>query len=202
MPIFSALTQPIEAQQKALQIIQNGEILLFPTETVYGLGVDSAQPAAIERLYRIKGRPREKPFQWLISDSSFARANSRGWDTRAEKLARKFWPGPLTLVIPTLSGSIGWRVPHHPWLQCLLEKLGHPLVATSANRSGRSITRTFKTALQEFEDVIGLAINGGNLELPTAMEVSTVVSLETTLPKILREGAIPKTEIFQVLTKT
>lgn len=192
--ILSITKHPIEAKQQALQSIQKGEIILFPTETVYGLGVDSACPQAIQRLYEVKGRSQEKPFQWLIHDSAIARTQSQMWDSRAETLARAFWPGPLTLVTLTQNGTIGWRVPRHQWLLDLLKELGRPLVATSANLSDQPAWKDFAPAVRCFAHAISFAADGGSLEYGVA---STVVTLEKENIRILRKGAISEKEILQ-----
>ncbi len=184
------------ARELALIAIQRGEVVLFPTETVYGLGVDSAQPPAIEQLYALKGRPREKPFQWLIADVEMARARSKGWNGQAEKLAQTFWPGPLTIVVPVREGTIGWRMPRHAWLLELLKRLGRPLVATSANHSGAPAAKSCGTALKPFGPEISLAVDGGVIK---AGKISTVVFVEGSNVRILRKGAISKAEISRVV---
>ena len=194
--IVSILTESDVAKKLALSSIERGEIILFPAETVYGLGVDSRNTAAIENLYILKGRPQEKPFQWLIANIQQARDASSGWSEKAEKLVQKFWPGPLTLVTPTQNGSIGWRIPHHEWLLKLLQKLGRPLIATSANLSGNSPAVTLEAAMQPFKDAIRVAIDGGTIKGGIA---STVVAIEKDHVQILREGAIPKETILQII---
>ena len=194
--IFSLADQPVDARNRALQSLRQGELILLPTETVYGLGADSAIPAAVERLSAVKGRLREKPFQWLIATASFARENSTGWDPRAEKLAGAFWPGPLTLVVPNDGEFIGWRVPRHDWLLDLLVELGRPLIASSANASGQPPYAVFEPAYREFATIVDIAVDGGKLPVAVA---STVVILEPGGIRITREGAIPAGEIQRAL---
>jgi L-threonylcarbamoyladenylate synthase len=150
MPPASFTTSTPSSLQRALAAIERGEVILFPTETVYGLGVDSGNAAAVDRLYELKGRPKIKPFQWLISDVALARATS-AWSPAAEKLAAAFWPGPLTLVVQLSSNAEetrGWRIPDHAWVLELLTKLGRPLVATSANRAGEPAALNFEEAMK------------------------------------------------------
>ena len=195
--ILSLAREPKAALDAALQIVRSGGIILFPTESVYGLGVDSAQSAAIDRLYELKGRPREKPFQWMAPDIESARSASMGWDERAEKLARAFWPGPLTLVVPTHHGrAIGWRVPRHDRLLEFLRQLKRPLVATSANLAGKPARKTFKTAFQPFLNAIELALDGGVIESGMA---STVVALKPSCIQILRRGVISEKAIRKAI---
>ena len=195
-PVRALLKEPDQAWEEALRALQNGEIILFPTDTVYGLGVDSRATAAIARLYAVKGRPREKPFQWLVADIACARKHSSGWDARAEKLARAFWPGPLTLVVPHHGEGIGWRVPRHDGLLGLLAKLGRPLIASSANQSGKPPRMNFQPARREFADILGFAVDGGRL---TASVASTVVILETRQLRVARQGVISEEQIHRAL---
>ncbi len=190
--IVSIREDPRAASEDALEALQGGGIILFPTETVYGLGVDPANTDAVKHLYVFKGRPKEKPFQWLIADASQARAVSGGWDERAEKLAQAFWPGPLTLVVAVEGETVGWRVPDHEWLHGLLVKFGRPMIATSANRSGEPPAKSCAEAFQHFGSDLALAVDGGLIKKGVA---STVVSLEPGEVKILREGAISEASI-------
>jgi L-threonylcarbamoyladenylate synthase len=183
-----------EALRRAREIVDRGGVFLFPTETVYGLGVRSDLTAAVDRLYVLKGRPREKPFQWLAADAAIPRRASDGWNETAERLARKFWPGPLTLVVKTGAETIGWRVPRHEWLQSFLRNLPVPLVATSANLSGQPAPVDFPSALRPFEGQIDLALDGGAI---TGGIMSTVVSVVEHSVKVLREGAISSADILQ-----
>ena len=194
--IISIAKHPRRSQRLALSAIRKGQIILFPTETVYGLGVDSKKASAIKQLYILKGRPRQKPFQYLVASAKEAQKRSSGWNPQVETLARIFWPGPLTLVVPTLRGSIGWRVPSHKWLLALLKKLGRPLVATSANLSGKKPPIAFTKALRPFNREIGLALDGG---LIRGGKASTVVRVKKGGVKILREGAIPRKAVFQAV---
>jgi len=185
-----------ECTEEALHTLQQGGILLFPTETVYGVGADSAQPEAIERLYEMKGRPKEKPFQWLVSSKEIAHQNSVVWTKSAERLASAFWPGPLTLVVPGQDGTIGWRVPKHDWLLELLRKLNRPLVSTSANLAGESPALSCEQGVQKLGRHIQLAVDGGDVLLG---KPSTVVKVVADRVDILREGAISREAILDAL---
>ncbi len=189
--ILSIIREPVRARAAALDCLVAGGIVLFPTETVYGLGVDSRLPSAMERLYNLKQRPKEKPFQWLIADADVARRQSPSWDDAAERLARAFWPGPLTLVVD----GIGWRVPRHDWLLGWLRELGRPLVATSANLAGAPPARSCAAALEALGGRVSLALDGG--EIPEG-EVSTVARIEEGRLHILREGALKEDALRRI----
>lgn len=194
---LSLAREPEKALHAALETILEGGILLFPTESVYGLGVDAGRPTALKRLYDLKGRLREKPFQWLVPDVEAARLASEGWDERAEKLARAFWPGPMTLVVLVRGRqTVGWRVPRHDWLLEFLRRLKRPLAATSANPAGKPAPKTFRTALRPFAGNIDLALDGGSIGRGLA---STVVALEPSRIQILRPGAISEKSIRKAM---
>lgn len=183
------------ALERARQVVDAGGVVLFPTESVYGLGGRCDRPEAIERLYVLKGRPREKPFQWLVPDAAMARARSDDWSEAAARLARAFWPGPLTLVVRAAGQTVGWRVPRHDWLHAFLQELSVPLVATSANRAGQPAPADFPAALRPFDGQIDLAVDGGPARGGIA---STVVAAVDGTVKVLREGAIPAVAIAEV----
>jgi L-threonylcarbamoyladenylate synthase len=175
------------ARDAALGALRRGELALFPTETVYGVGADAAHPAAVARLAAAKGRPDGKPFQWLVSDADAARRGSTGWDDRAARLARAFWPGPLTLVLPAGDGTVGWRVPAHDWLLGLLRALGGPIVASSANPAGLPPPKTCAEAVRLLGGSASLAVDGGTIAEGSP---STVAELTRDGLRVLRPGAI------------
>jgi L-threonylcarbamoyladenylate synthase len=192
--VLSLSQQNDEAVSAALKAVQQGEVILFPTESVYGLGVVSDQPEAAQKLYELKGRPSEKPFQWLTHDVRVVQNFSK-WSSQAKALARQFWPGPLTMVLEDKTGgSVGWRIPRHDWLLNFLTKLNQPLIATSANLSGQPTPKEFEAALQPFRDQIQLAIDGGTIEMGVP---STVISIKGSSLQILRQGAIAQQEILK-----
>lgn len=182
--------------ERSLETLLTGGILLFPTETVYGIGADSQKSDAIERLYTLKGRPKIKPFQWMVHHKDVARKGSTLWTDNSEKLAQKFWPGALTLVVPGGDSTIGWRIPNHSWLLKLLERLGRPLVATSANMSGEPAAVTCDEGIQKLNDSLNLAIEGGKSDIGVA---STVVKSDDSGVEILRLGAITEEQIRETI---
>ena len=184
------------ARVAALDALRRGDLVLFPTETVYGIGAASVHSAAVERLTVAKGRSPRKPFQRLIADAAVARRDSTGWDDRAERLARAFWPGPLTLVVPAKDGTLGWRVPRHEWLLGLLRELGEAIVASSANPSNTPPPKTCAEAIRLLGTSVALAVDGGTA--PEG-EASTVAELTAHGLRVLRTGAVSETALLQVL---
>jgi L-threonylcarbamoyladenylate synthase len=177
--------------------------VIIPTETVYGLAADAANPSAVAGLYAAKGRPRFNPLIAHVADPKGA-AWIAQLDARALALAEAFWPGPLTLVAPigdetgvcdlARAGldTVAVRVPAHPLARALLEVFGGPLVAPSANRSGRPSPTTFADALAETGGAAVAALDGGACRI--GLE-STVVGLLDGPPRLLRPGAITRDQI-------
>ena len=165
-----------------------GRIIGFPTETVYGIGVPASQTEAVDRLYAIKGRERTKPFAYHIGD----------WDQLAflnlvrtpafRHLSKRFWPGPVTLIVETNRGGekIGIRFPRSLLTSTLIVSSGEPFLATSANLSGQPSPKTAEEVLSAIGDKIDYLINAGPCELG---KDSTVVDATTNPPTVLREGA-------------
>lgn len=177
-----------------------GEPVAFPTETVYGLGADALRDDAVARLYSMKGRPRFNPLIAHVADAAAARALV-DFDARAERLIARFWPGPLTLVLPRRADcrvsllaadgldSLAVRQPAHPVAAALLAAWGGPLVAPSANRSGRVSPTTAADVEAEFRGEPLLVLDGG----PCAVGLeSTVVELVDAVPRLLRPGAVTR----------
>ena len=178
----------------------------MPTETVYGLAADAANARAVAAIYDAKGRPRFNPLIAHVSDLAMARRIAR-FDGRAERLAAAFWPGPLTLVLPVADGeavcdlaragldTVAVRVPAHPLAQALIAAFGGPVVAPSANRSGRPSPTTFADAFEETGSAASTALDGG----PCAVGLeSTVVALLDDA-RLLRPGAVTRSEIEAII---
>lgn len=190
---------------RAIAALRAGGLVAFPTDTVYGLAVLAENEEAVARLYRVKGRGERKPIAVLLAEPTDLALVAREIPESARLLAARFWPGALTLVVPSLdsvpatvragSPNVGVRVPDHPLARDLIRRLGAPLATTSANRSGRgSLTHADEVWL-ELNGQIEYIIEG---ECPGGVE-STVVDLSTAPPAILREGAIPRAEIEAAL---
>lgn len=203
-PIVPASDAAIAAAAAALRA---GKLVAFPTETVYGLGADATNGAAVAGIYEAKGRPRFNP---LIShvDGVAAAAAIAVLDSRAQALAAAFWPGPLTMVLPRSADcpvselatagldSIAVRVPSHPVALALLTAVGRPVVAPSANRSGRVSATTAEHVATDLGDRVALILDSG----PTEHGVeSTVIDLTASRVRLLRPGAAAADSIERVL---
>lgn len=186
----------------AAEALRRGQLVILPTETVYGLAADAGNPRAVAAIYAAKGRPAFNPLIAHVADVEAARAIAV-FGPDAEILAAAFWPGPLTLVLPVQPGdavcdlaragldTVAVRVPAHPVARAVLEAFGGPVVAPSANRSGRPSPTTFDAAVAETGNAAGLALDGGPCEV--GLE-STVVSLLDT-PRLLRPGRVTRDQI-------
>ncbi len=181
--------------------------MLLPTETVYGLGADASNPAAVAAIFEAKGRPRFNPLIAHVADLETA-ARIAHLDDRAYALAREFWPGPLTIVAPIKDTSavcdlaragldtVAIRVPGHAVSHAVLEAFGGAVVAPSANRSGRPSPTTYADAVTETGDKAAAALDGG----PCAVGLeSTVVSVLEGQVRLLRPGAVTRVQLQQIV---
>ncbi len=193
-----------EALSRALSVLQNGMVVAFPTDTVYGLGALAFDTQAIESIYAIKDRPAEKAIPILIGDLHDLNKVAISLPPMAAKLAARFWPGPLTLVVPknpalpeivSTAPTVGVRIPDHPIARALLKAAG-PMAVTSANRSGQPSPTTAEEVMQQLNGRIPLVLDGG--ETPGGLS-STVVDCLGPEPVILRAGPIFWEEIAFVL---
>ena len=184
------------ALRAAVDALLRGGVVAIPTETVYGLVVRSGDRSARARLRRVKGRAADKPFQLLLSSRRAALALCSGNLGLARKLARAFWPGPLTLVARGRNGRwIGLRVPDHPVPRRLARGVGGALVATSANPAGGRPARNAEGIMGVFRNKIDLVLDGGASGTGKA---STVVRVLGDTWEMLREGAITRRKIREV----
>ncbi len=193
--------------RRAAEIIRSGGLVAVPTETVYGLAGDGLDPAAVERIYEVKGRPAVKPLSLMVPDMAAAAALCGDIPPAARDLAARFWPGPLTIVLRAKPGvippivlaggdTVGLRCPDSEKTLALLRACGVPLAAPSANPSGAGSPRTAEAVVSFFDGRIDAVIDGG----PCALGVeSTVVSLAGDGLTILRQGALPEKEIRRCL---
>jgi len=183
-----------EIIRKAARLLRSGELVIFPTETVYGLGADGSSPEALEKIFRIKGRPRDKPLTRLIGD--WSELKSVIWQSGHLALAKRFWPGPLTLIVELSDGSrCGIRFPDHALTRGLIRESAVSLVATSANVSGRPAAFTAVEAGEQFFGRVALIIDGG----PAPGTSSTVLDLTTFPEELLRSGMITGEQIESCL---
>ncbi|WOJ89540.1 L-threonylcarbamoyladenylate synthase [Methylocapsa polymorpha] len=196
-----------EGIDEAVRILRAGGLVAFPTETVYGLGADATSEAAVRRIYAAKGRPSFNPL--IAHVESLAAAREQGvFSDEAARLAEAFWPGPLTLVLPlaaraTVSAlarsgldSIALRAPAHPVALALIEAVGRPLAAPSANRSGRVSPVTAAHVAQDLGARVDLILDGG--PCPVGVE-STIISCLDGRPRLLRPGGIARSAIEAAL---
>lgn len=188
------------------EILTHDGLVVYPTDTFYGLGVNSFSPSAIHRAYGLKKRDPSKPLSVVISDSDMLSAVARDIPHLFESMTSEFWPGPLTVVLhassrmpEALLGShrtIGVRLPDHAWLRGLVKTAGFPITATSANIAGEAEISDPSRAIQVFQGKVECVVDGGITRggLP-----STVVDLTAGKPSILREGAIPSSLLEKFL---
>lgn len=193
--------------QRAAALLQAGDLVAFPTETVYGLGGDATNETAVARIFEAKGRPSFNPLIVHLPDLAAAEAVAV-FDARARLLARHFWPGPLTLVLPRRDEAglsrlvsaglptVAIRVPAHPLAHALLVACGRPIAAPSANRSGQVSPTTAAHVMASLKDRIGLVLDGGACAV--GLE-STVVDVSGPVATILRPGGITREQIAGVL---
>jgi len=191
----------------AADALRAGGLVILPTETVYGLGADASNPAAVAAIFEAKGRPRFNPLIAHVADLETA-ARIADFDDRAYALAKAFWPGPLTIVAPIRDTSavcdlaragldtVAIRVPGHPLSRAVLEAFGGAVVAPSANRSGRPSPTTYADAIAETGDKAAAALDGG----PCAVGLeSTVVSVLEGEARLLRPGAVTRFQLQRIV---
>jgi L-threonylcarbamoyladenylate synthase len=188
---------------EAARLLARGALVAFPTETVYGLGADATNGEAVAAIFAAKGRPRFNPLIVHVPDAAAARRQAQ-FNPLAEKLAEKFWPGALTLVLPRRADAavsllvsagldtVALRVPVHPVAQALLREVGRPLAAPSANASGRITATSAGHVAEELGERVDMILDGG--AAPLGLE-STVVGFDDERAVLLRPGAIAREEI-------
>lgn len=202
--IVKAMHEP-DAIALALSFLRAGHVIVVPTDTVYGVAADAFIPEAVERLYIIKERARSQPIPLLLADLEDVWKVIRSLPAPAHRLARTFWPGPLTLVLPAREevppivradgDTVGIRIPDHPRLRSLIRRLDHPLAATSANISGHPPARDVSNVLEQLKGRVPLVLDDG----PTpGGSPSTVVDCTGPEPVILRPGPLSEEDIRRV----
>ena len=193
--------------ERAAALLRAGRLVAFPTETVYGLGADATQATAVAGIYAAKERPRFNPLIAHLGSVAAALGQGR-FHADAAALAEAFWPGPLTLVVPLAPGSaiadlaraglpsVALRVPAHPLAQILLQQAAVPVVAPSANRSGRVSPTSAAHVLADLDGHIDAVLDGGPAEIGVE---STIVACLDGRPRLLRPGGVPREAIETVL---
>ena len=199
-----------ELIERVAQSLDAGHVVALPTDTFYGLAVDPVNLMAVERIYELKGRARHKPLSLLIADTAHAYALARACDNAFDRLAERFWPGPLTIIVKAGSrlplrvtastGNVALRVPEAAIARAVVRRLGLPITATSANLRGLPECTYAGCVREQLGGSLPLIVDGG----PTARSIpTTIVDLShgDNSWSILREGAIPTHEIALCLQR-
>jgi L-threonylcarbamoyladenylate synthase len=205
MQRFDAASLRDEDWTQILSFLRSGGVIGFPTDTAYGLGADPFNENAVREIYEIKGRPETKPIL-LVTDSMAMTERVAAVSLSARRLAARFWPGALTLILPALpalpalvtagTGTVGVRWCSSPFVQRLLGELGGPLTATSANLSGQPAPVTAAEVAAQLGGRLKLLIDGGTLP---ARGGSTVLDFTKDPPVLVREGPVSRAELSQAL---
>lgn len=192
-----------QALEKSIEILNTGGLIVFPTDTIYGLAAKYDNFPAIQRIYNVKDRDQTKALAVLVGNIPQVEEVSDEIPPNAKRLMEKFWPGALTIVLQkskkivtplSLDNSIGIRIPDDRFVRLLSENIG-PLATTSANKSGLQSTTNVSKVLEQIGDLVDLIIDGG--ESPGGV-ASTVVDCRKNLIELLREGAISKQELLNL----
>lgn len=197
----------IGAIDEALEALSAGNCVVYPTETFYALGADATSASALERLFALKRRETDKPVALIVADLPMARQVAERIPEAALRLAEKFWPGPLTMVLPARrglhpalvgpDGGVGLRVSSNPVAHSLVRRFGRPLTATSANLAGRPPASSLEEARAAFGDKVKVYLEGGRLG---AIPASTVIAFEgKNRFRVLRSGPISESDIAAAL---
>lgn len=203
--VFHPESDP-NAVRNAAAILRRGGLLGIPTETVYGLGADALNEDAVSRIFLAKGRPQDNPLIIHVPDASWLESYCRDVPPAAYQLAERFWPGPLTMILPrrdivplqTTGGleTVGVRCPNHPVTLAIIEAAGVPIAAPSGNTSGRPSPTTAAHMIEDMDGRIDGIVDGG----PCTVGVeSTIIDLTVTPPRLLRPGGLPLESLRQVL---
>lgn len=194
----------VEAARAAAEVILEGGVVAYPTDTLYGLGVDPFSRERVEKLLQVKRRPVEKGIPLLVGDLKDAERIVY-FTPEARLLAEAFWPGPLTIVLVQREplpdeisggrGSVGVRLPDHPLPQHIARMVGGAITGTSANISGHEPARTAREVAEQLGDSVDMILDGGE----TRGTPSTVIDMTQNPPVIVREGVVPKEKIWKLL---
>lgn len=201
------LTNPTSNEIKDVaKILKNGGVVIFPTDTLYGLGVDALNKKAINKIFKIKKRDIDKPITINIAYKKDLKHLVKNIPLSAKKLIKNFWPGPLTIIfeksniIPkSLTGGtnyIGIRIPNNKIALSLIKAVGHPITSTSANISGKQNSTDIKKIIKNFSTQVDIILEGENLPNNNG---STIIDLSKKTPTIIREGAISFQEINKII---
>lgn len=195
-----------EKLKEVAQIIKNGGVVVFPTDTVYGVGVDGLNSSAIEKLYQVKNRPLNKPICLLVSDMKMIKDIAKDISDIEYKLMKEFFPGPFTIIlkkkniVPDIltanADTVGIRIPDSEIAKKLIELVGGPIATSSANISGQTSGTNIDDIIEDIGEQVDCIIDGGKSKLGIG---STIVKVIDGEPKILRQGSITEKNIIESL---
>lgn len=190
--------------KECAQILREGGIGIFPTETVYGIGTNGLNSEDIKRIYDIKNRPYNKPISLLVSDITMIEKVAKNITEIEYKIIKNFFPGPITLIleksdiVPDIltsgGNTVGVRMPEEKIALELIKNAGVPIATPSANITGKKSGTNYEEIIEDFKDKVDFFIDGGNSRIGQG---STIVKIENNIPKILRQGAITLEEIME-----
>ena len=190
----------------AIAALRRGDVIVYPTETLYGLGADALNAAAVEKVFQLKDRDSASPISLLVADRPMLELVVDKIPPLAEELINQFWPGPLTMVLPATrnlskrltnsAGGVGVRISSQAIATDLVKELGRPLTATSANPSGKMPARTVEQARRYFHSKVSVFLDGGELHSNVG---STVVEISSNTIRIIREGEISKAVLARMM---
>ena len=196
------------AVRRAAELLRAGELVALPTETVYGLAANALDARAVERIFRVKGRPTHNPIIVHVASLGMAKRCVARWPTLASRLAKAFWPGPLTLVLPRAEGipdliaaggpTVGVRWPSHPFIQAVIRECDFPLAAPSANPSNLISPTNAEHVRKYLGNEIRLIVDGGPAQIGIE---STVLDISGAPPRLLRPGVIHEQALLAVTGK-
>lgn len=202
------LRESKEAIEEAIEVIRKGGVIVYPTDTLYGLGADATNEAAVRRVFKIKKRPETKPVPVIISDLEMAKKLAY-FDKKIEKILFSIWPEAVTVllekkytlpeIVTAGQRTIALRLPDYKIAHFLVVKAGVPIVATSANISGQPASNKIKEVLRQFTGGYykpDLVLDAGDLKFSQA---STILDLSKGKPKILRVGPVSKKKLFEII---
>ena len=206
---ISSKVPEVDEIKKAAQYILDGQVIAYPTETIYGLGADVFNRKAVKKIYDLKARDYGLPIAILVSSTQMLRELVTAIPERAEALMRRYWPGPLTILfevnekfpksLVTNTGKVGVRISSHPIVAALVAQAGRPITTTSANLSGFPPSLNVKHLQKYFGEKIPCIVDGGECEPSRG---STVVDVTQETMRIIREGTIPAEEIIRTFQQS
>ena len=183
---------------QAVDVLLSGGLLIFPTETVYGIAADANNKEACDRIYEAKGRDDQKPLALFAVDVATFETHGIRLPESAERIGNAYWPGPMTLVVPNGNSTVGLRIPDHAVPLAILKAYGGLLAVTSANRSGEPDATTAEAAISALGEAADLVLDAGNA--PGGMPSSVIKIEQDGMFSMLREGPISEADVQRCLS--